>query len=289
MKKLQILLLVFILAPLSAAGYEFDVSPVKPIFFDESRFELFQDDINGDNAVPVEVTSNITGLRFNADKDMVLKEISTDTGFIIYVMSTAERIDVLANGYYPYTVSLPKTPAFDGKKAFKFSVASKGKNPQDFKGNFSISSVRADSANMASVDKADGKPVVIVRTDLPFSKIDNRIFKDSGAFLMEYEDSGPYYYTVLEGNSTLRDILLPEVMTQQTDGSFAAAKDNKEISSFKLMGDTTYNMYLIWGNEDEHKLAEAPSAQPAPSPKKEEAVKQIQAAQKTIKKPSLKK
>jgi len=237
--------------PALAWGYEFDVTPIEYQPFDENKFELFQDDINGDNAMPVEVISDIQGLKFDAPNNGIIKELPDNKGAIIYLMSVTERFDILASGYYPYTVNIPKNGKFSDKRAFKITVKTKGQNPADFKAPFSISSVREDIANLYSVSEADGKPVIIVKTDLPFEKIDGSVFKETGAFLMQYENCGPYYYTVLDGNSTLKDILLPDVLTQKDDGTFVPAKDNAEISAFKLKQGTTYYMYLVWGAETE--------------------------------------
>ncbi len=265
-KNLVFLLSVFLLIPAALRAYEFDLSPVQAQPFDDTRFEFFQDDINGYNAIPLEIETDLKDLKFDGDNNAVIKDVKTEKGYIVYVRATGEFVEILGCGFYPYHLKMPKLTSYTEKKAFKISIKSKGKNPAEFGGAFAVSSVQEDKANLTSVNEADGKPVIIIRTDLPFTKIDGLIFKETGAFLMGYEDCGPFYYTVLEGNNTLKDVLLPEVITKKSDGSSSPAKDNAEIAAFKLQPNTTYYMTISWG-EDSAKPAV--TVAPAPTPAKE--------------------
>lgn len=268
---LVLLLSVFLLIPAALKAYDFDASAVQPQTFDDTRFEFFQDDINGYNAIPLEIETDLKDLKFDGDNNAVIKDVTTGKGYIVYVRATAGSVDILGCGFYPYTLKMPKLTSYTDKKAFKITLKSKGKNPAEFGGAFAIASVKEDKANLTSVNEADGKPVIIVKTDLPFAKIDGLIFKESGAFLMGYEDCGPFYYTVLEGNKTLKDILLPEVITKKSDGSSVPAKDNAEVTAFKLMQDTTYYMTISWGED-----AAKPAVAVAPAQAEAKEVKQAE-------------
>ncbi len=273
-RNLVFLLAAFLFIPAALKAYEFDASAVQPQPFDDTRFEFFQDDINGYNAIALEIETDLKDLKFDGDNNAVIKDIKTEKGYIVYVRATAGSVEILGCGFYPYVLKMPKLTSYTDKKAFKINLKSKGKNPAEFSGAFAIASVKDDKANLTSVNEADGKPVIVIKTDLPFAKIDGLIFKETGAFLMGYEDCGPFYYTVLDGNNTLKDVLLPEVITKKSDGSSAPAKDNAEIAAFKLLADTTYYMTISWG-EDAAKpaVAVAPAATPAKEVKQAEKPK----------------
>lgn len=287
-KNLVFLLSAFLFIPAALRAYEFEPSAVQPQPFDDTRFEFFQDDIDGYNAIPLEIETDLKDLKFDGDNNAIIKYNNTNKGYIVYVRATAGAIDILGCGFYPYTLKMPKLTSYTDKKAFKINLKSKGKNAAEFGGAFTIASVKDDKANLTSVNEADGKPVIIVKTDLPFAKIDGLIFKETGAFLMGYEDCGPFYYTVLEGNKTLKDVLLPEVITRKNDGSSSAAKDNAEVAAFKLLPDTTYYMTISWG-EDAVKPAVTVAAAPEPAKEVKQAEKPKTASVKTTPKEAAKK
>lgn len=236
------LLLALLFTPSFCFGYEFETSQPQKIAFDENKFEVLPDNFTGDNSTVILVQTDIKGLKFNVNNNAYVKDVPAEGSYLLYVGQGATEIELVAYGYYPKTITLPLLTG--EKRALQIAVSTKGDNPAEYKGAFVVSSVRPNLTNNASVELSNRKPVFIVKTDLPFEKIDKAIFNEPYVFLMLYENCGPYYYVAFQADMTLQDILNPDVLTKTEDGKTVAAKNNPDFEHFLLEASTVYDMML---------------------------------------------
>ena len=177
-------------------------------------------------------------------------------GYLLYLDTTVQTLPVIKEGFAPLRLSglkanedlkmdSPFKTTVNGDTYYYVEIKAKGNDISQYNGRPIVTVPKKDGWEIFSVKEAEGRPTILVNTDLPLNEIEGKIFKKGQASFFKKSKGGNYAYTITNDYASFKEVLQPQV-TVYKDGKYSTAATDESLNEFVFEPGKTSYVQVIW-------------------------------------------